>query len=96
MVGLLTALVTFLRVAVAGLHRSAFAVTVDAVAGATSLLDSPSTRHRTMGPFRPGGPAILSIVTRWGQRDNGRAITTAELSQGGKGFVKNSAFLESV
>lgn len=32
MVGLLTALVTFLRVAVAGLHRGALAIAVDAVA----------------------------------------------------------------
>ena len=66
----LTAFVALLEVAVAGLHRRALAVVVDAVAGATSLLDAPPTRHRTVGPFRPGGPAVLRVVTRY-RREGG-------------------------
>lgn len=60
----LTALVTLLEVAVSRLHRRALAVVIDAVARAAALLNAPSTGHRTMGPFRPGGPAILSGVAR--------------------------------
>lgn len=59
----LTALVTLLEVAVSRLHRCALAVVIDAVAGAATLLNASSTGHRTMSPFRPGGPAILSIVS---------------------------------
>lgn len=60
----LTALVAFLQVAVAGLHRGALAVVVEAVAGASTLLDAPPTRHRTMGPFRPQRPSVLGRVPR--------------------------------
>lgn len=56
----LTSFVAFLGVAVTGLDRSAFAVTVDAVAGASALLDASTTRHRTLGPCRPGGPPTMS------------------------------------
>lgn len=60
----LTALVAFLQVAVAGLHRGALAVVVETVAGASTLLDAPPTRHRTMGPFRPQRPSVLGRVPR--------------------------------
>lgn len=40
---LLTALVTLLEVAVAGLHRGALTVVIDTVTGAATLLDSPPT-----------------------------------------------------
>lgn len=60
----LTALVALLEVAVAGLHRGALAVVIDPVAGAPALLDAPPTRHGTMGPFRPGRPAVLGVVAR--------------------------------
>lgn len=59
----LTSLVALLEVAVSRLHRCALTVVIDAVAGAATLLNASSTGHRTMSPFRPGGPAILSIVT---------------------------------
>lgn len=59
----LTALVTLLEVAFSRLHRCALADVIDAVTGAATLLSAPSTGHRTMSPFRPGGPAILSRVT---------------------------------
>lgn len=69
----LTAFVAFLGVAVTGLDRGALTVAVDAVTGASTLLDAPTTSHRTMGPFRPGGPTILCIVTcyRGGGRNKG-------------------------
>lgn len=57
----LTAFVTFLGVAVTGLNRGALTVVVDAVAGASALLDATTTSCRTRGPFRPGGPTILFI-----------------------------------
>lgn len=74
----LTALVAFLQVAVAGLHRGALAVVVETVAGASTLLDAPPTRHRTMGPFRPQRPSVLGRVPRCagfgggGQHEGGR------------------------
>lgn len=61
---LFKALVTLLRVAVTGLHRGAVTVAVDAVAGASALLDSPAARHGTRRPFGPGGPSVHCIVTR--------------------------------
>lgn len=60
---LLTALVALLEITVPRLHRCALTVVIDAVAGTATLLNAPSTGHRTMSPFRPGGPSILSIVT---------------------------------
>lgn len=61
----LTAFVTFLGVAVTGLDRGALTVAVDAITGASTLLDAASTSHWTMRPFRPGGPTIICRVTRW-------------------------------
>lgn len=61
----LTALVTLLEVAVAGLHRGTLTVVIDTVARAPTLLDAPPTWHRTMGPFRPKRPAALCGVARW-------------------------------
>ena len=55
----LTALVALLEVAVPGLHRGALAVVVDAVAGASALLDAPAAGHRAVGPLGPRGPAVL-------------------------------------
>lgn len=40
---LLTALVTLLEIAVAGLHRGALTDIIDTVAGAPTLLDAPPT-----------------------------------------------------
>lgn len=57
--GRLTSFVAFLGVAVTGLDGGAIAVAVDAVAGASALLDASTTGHRTLGPCRPGGPAAL-------------------------------------
>ena len=65
----LTALVTFLGVAVTGLHRGALTVAVDAVTGASALLDAATTSHRTMGPVRPGGPTVLSSVIDCREKD---------------------------
>lgn len=59
-VGRLTALVAFLGVAVTGLDRGALAVAVDAVTGASTLLDASTASDRALGPRRPGGPTTLS------------------------------------
>lgn len=58
----LTAFVTFLWVAVTGLHRGALTLAVDAVAGAAALLDATAASHRTLGPLRPGGPAVFCVI----------------------------------
>lgn len=58
--GRLTSFVALLGVAVAGLDGGALAVAVDAVAGASALLDASTAGHRTLGPCRPGGPTTLS------------------------------------
>lgn len=42
---LFEAFVTLLQVAVTGLHRGAVTVTVDAVTGASTLLDASATGH---------------------------------------------------
>lgn len=62
---LFEAFVTFLGVAVTGLDRGALTVAVDAVTGASALLDAPTTSHRTMGPVRPGRPTVLCVVAWW-------------------------------
>lgn len=56
---LFEAFVTFLWVAITGLDRGALTLAVDAVAGASTLLDAAATSHRTLGPFRPCGPSVL-------------------------------------
>lgn len=42
---LFEAFITLLQVAVAGLHRGAITVTVDAVTGTAALLDASATGH---------------------------------------------------
>lgn len=64
-VGRLTSFVAFLGIAVTGLDGGALAVAVDAVAGASALLDASTAGHRALGPCRPGGPAILFRDHRW-------------------------------
>lgn len=59
---MLTSLVTLLNVAGPSLDGGALAAVVEAVTGATALLDSVATGHRAGGPLRPRGPAIIRRV----------------------------------
>lgn len=69
----LTAFVTFLQVAVSGLHRGTLTVAVDAITWAPTLLYATATGHWAVSPLRPGRPAIIRIVIHWRGRELFRA-----------------------
>lgn len=66
MAKILTSLVTLLDVAGPRLHGGALAPVVEAIAGATALLDPVATCRRAGGPLGPRGPAIVRGVAGCG------------------------------
>lgn len=69
MAKILTSLIALLDVAGPRLHGGALAPVVEAVAGATALLDPVATCRGAGGPLGPRGPAIVRRVA--GCRGNG-------------------------
>lgn len=59
---MLTSLVALLNVAGPRLDGGTLAAVVEAITGATALLDSIATGHRAGGPLRPRGPAVIRRV----------------------------------
>lgn len=65
---MLTSFVALLNVAGPRLYRRALTSVVEAVTGATTLLNPIATGGRAGGPLRPGRPAIVSRVAGCGEK----------------------------
>lgn len=62
MAKILTSLIALLDVAGPRLHGGALAPVVEAITGATALLDPVATGRGAGGPLGPRGPAVICIV----------------------------------